>query len=216
MDVAIEAGPRWTFATVLEWPGLCRRGRDEKEAIQNLGSYSPRYAAVLSAARIKGFESGRPRFNVVERVEGDSSTDFGVPSAALLSDSEPLTQLEMKFQISIARACWAAFDAAARKHEGAKLTKGPRGGGRSLAQMVAHVTEAEGAYVAKLGVPSKSIPKTSEALRDRFIYALGERVRGEIEDKGPRGGTRSLPRFAVRRSAWHSLDHAWEIEDRAT
>jgi hypothetical protein len=22
------------------------------------------------------------------------------------------------------------------------------------------------------------------------------------------------PRFAVRRSAWHALDHAWELEDR--
>jgi hypothetical protein len=23
------------------------------------------------------------------------------------------------------------------------------------------------------------------------------------------------PRFFVRRSAWHALDHAWEIEDRS-
>ena len=24
------------------------------------------------------------------------------------------------------------------------------------------------------------------------------------------------PRYAVRRAAWHVLDHAWEIEDRAS
>jgi hypothetical protein len=30
----------------------------------------------------------------------------------------------------------------------------------------------------------------------------------------PRGGTYRLPRYFVRRVAWHVLDHAWEIEDR--
>ena len=28
------------------------------------------------------------------------------------------------------------------------------------------------------------------------------------------GGERWPALFAVRRSAWHALDHAWEIEDR--
>jgi hypothetical protein len=31
-----------------------------------------------------------------------------------------------------------------------------------------------------------------------------------------RGGSRWSPRYAIRRSAWHSLDHAWEILDRST
>jgi hypothetical protein len=33
--------------------------------------------------------------------------------------------------------------------------------------------------------------------------------------RGPRGGTLWPPRYFVRRVAWHALDHAWEIEDRA-
>jgi hypothetical protein len=37
---------------------------------------------------------------------------------------------------------------------------------------------------------------------------------GELPDFGPRGGERWPALFAIRRSAWHALDHAWEIEDR--
>lgn len=38
---------------------------------------------------------------------------------------------------------------------------------------------------------------------------------GQIPSVGPRGGKRWTPRYFVRRAAWHVLDHAWEIEDRA-
>jgi hypothetical protein len=31
---------------------------------------------------------------------------------------------------------------------------------------------------------------------------------------GPRGGKIWSVRYFVRRTAWHALDHAWEIEDR--
>jgi hypothetical protein len=39
-------------------------------------------------------------------------------------------------------------------------------------------------------------------------------VRGELPTEGPRGGVRWSARYTVRRAAWHTLDHAWEIEDR--
>jgi hypothetical protein len=39
-------------------------------------------------------------------------------------------------------------------------------------------------------------------------------VRGELAERGPRGGIRWPARYYVRRAAWHVLDHAWEIEDR--
>jgi len=48
-----------------------------------------------------------------------------------------------------------------------------------------------------------------------FIEALHAKVRGELPAKGPRGGDRWPARYAIRRSAWHALDHAWEIEDRS-
>jgi hypothetical protein len=37
----------------------------------------------------------------------------------------------------------------------------------------------------------------------------------EIPARGPHGGLHWTPRYFVRRLAWHELDHAWEIEDRA-
>jgi hypothetical protein len=70
------------------------------------------------------------------------------------------------------------------------------------------VIEADGYYLAALAGPGRG----SE--RKAFIDALWERHRGELPDSGPRGGRRWTARYAIRRSAWHALDHAWEIEDR--
>jgi len=53
-------------------------------------------------------------------------------------------------------------------------------------------------------------------VRASFLGVLSRRVRGEDPLRTPRSGTLWSPRYAVRRSAWHALDHAWEIEDRAT
>jgi hypothetical protein len=55
-----------------------------------------------------------------------------------------------------------------------------------------------------------------ESVRRAFLDAAASRARGEVLDQGPRGGLRWSARYAIRRSAWHSLDHAWEIEDRST
>jgi hypothetical protein len=39
---------------------------------------------------------------------------------------------------------------------------------------------------------------------------------GETPEPGPRRKRPFWqPRYFVRRSAWHALDHAWEIEDRS-
>jgi hypothetical protein len=46
------------------------------------------------------------------------------------------------------------------------------------------------------------------------LTSLEAAARGELPRVGPRGGLRWTPRFYVRYSAWHILDHAWEIEDR--
>jgi len=56
--------------------------------------------------------------------------------------------------------------------------------------------------------------ETVRLVREAFVEALWGRVRGELPDVGPKGGVRWPPSFAVRRSAWHALDHAWEIQGR--
>ncbi len=48
-----------------------------------------------------------------------------------------------------------------------------------------------------------------EALRAAILDLLGR-----PSDGAPLGGRRWPARYAARRIAWHTLDHAWEIEDR--
>ena len=50
-----------------------------------------------------------------------------------------------------------------------------------------------------------------EAIRaHRDAYAEGIR---EFNARGPYAGVWTI-QFLIRRSAWHMVDHAWEIEDR--
>jgi hypothetical protein len=74
------------------------------------------------------------------------------------------------------------------------------------------VNEADGAYLSKLGGRR---PKGDDAaeLRGAFVAAFHARVRGELIET--RVKKPWLPRYAIRRSAWHALDHVWEIEDRS-
>jgi hypothetical protein len=103
-------------------------------------------------------------------------------------------------QLAALEACWAAFDKAVADAS-EQLRKGPRGGGRDRAGIVDHVREAERAYGRKIGV--RVPPRTPwEEQRAELLAGL----------KNPTGPW--LPRYAVRRVAWHVLDHAWELEDK--
>jgi hypothetical protein len=81
------------------------------------------------------------------------------------------------------------------------------------------VCEAEQGYLHKLGGSLEHTGANRAAeltgVHEAFAAALGRRARGEIADRGPRGGVRWPVRYAVRRAAWHVLDHLWEIEDRS-
>ena len=58
---------------------------------------------------------------------------------------------------------------------------------------------------------SQALARTRQAI----LTTLSAAVRGEVPAREPRGGPRWTPRYFVRRLAWHELDHAWEIENRA-
>jgi hypothetical protein len=80
VDVYLEAGDKRTFAGAIDWPGWCRSGRDADAALQALFEYGPRYARVLSRARL-GFSapSDLKALVVVERLKGGAGTDSGAP-----------------------------------------------------------------------------------------------------------------------------------------
>jgi hypothetical protein len=152
--------------------------------------------------------------NVVARLPGNKTTDFGAPDAILPADRKTISQRDLEAAIECLRAAWHAFDAAAKRASGKELApSGPRGGGRSIDKMTGHVHEAQGGYVSAVGGKSKAGASWSEIQRD-FITAIEARNAGELPDFGPRGGERWPAMFAIRRSAWHALDHAWELEDR--
>jgi hypothetical protein len=214
--VALEVGKTRVFASALDWPGWSRSGRDEDAALASLLAYGPRYAAVM-AGHVRGFRPPKTLagLEVVERMRGDGSTDFGAPGQAAAAEGEPVTARELARLEAILHACWLAFDAIADHADGVALRTGPRGGGRELEAIREHTNGAHGSsYVRALGGAGPASGCIEEQRAD-FIEALRARAHGEVPDRGPRGGTRWSPRYAVRRAAWHILDHAWEIEDRA-
>jgi hypothetical protein len=203
--VYIEGGSKRVFACACEWPGWCRSGKDEPTALAALAESLPRYLAVVAEARLKPAPTAT--FDVVDRVAGSASTDFGVPGSVLPSDSEPLDQQASRRQSALVEATWVIFDrvVAAAPLE---LTKGPRGGGRDRDRIVEHVLGAETAYLSKLGIRARQPDPGDRAAIENHRAAILQ-VLGEHEPKG------SWPlRYAARRIAWHVLDHAWEIENR--
>jgi hypothetical protein len=221
-DVYLEVGAKRVFAGALDWPGWCRSGRDEDEALQALVAYARRYAASMGTAA-RGFNAptNTSELRVAERLKGNATTDFGAPAIAPKSDLSPVSPAEAKRLAALLKASWSRFDRAADAASGVRLRKGPRGGGRSLVAIVRHVLEADGAYLSRLGGRHQKPGKSSERaemslLRKEILDLLSSRERGETPPMGRRTAPLWTPRYFVRRSAWHALDHAWEIEDRAS
>jgi hypothetical protein len=222
IEIYLETGQKKTFAGALDWPGWCRSGKDEAAALLALVDYGPRYAQILKGTGL-GFHAPdeTAELVVVERVKGNATTDFGAPDRPLPGDDAPVDPAELERWEKILKACWRAFDAAVEAASGKSLAKGPRGGGRDLAKMVGHVLESDQSYLSALGGKFKqgkgdSSDEAAAGLRRAVLETLAGRVSGEVPAEGPRGGARWAPRYFVRRLAWHCLDHAWEIEDRAT
>jgi hypothetical protein len=216
IPVYLELGSKRTFASSADWPGWSRGGRDEASAMQALLDYGPRYGAAIRAARL-GFEppAGLTTFKVVERLQGDTTTDFGTPGRVPAGDTAAVRDEELRRLEKILKACWRTFDAAAESAKGKTFRTGPRGGGRDLEKIVRHVVDAQHAYVTKLGWKAPFWPSLGEAWED-VLKGFTASAHGALPTHGPRGGAYWPARYFVRRSAWHILDHAWEIEDRSS
>jgi hypothetical protein len=213
VDVGVEATPRRVFASALAWPGWSRAGRDEAAALAALAGSVERYAAVARAAGIT-FAPIRPAgLSVVERLPGTPSTAFGVPAVVFAADRRPTDAADGERLAALVRAVWtilAQVVAAAP----AELRRGPRGGGRDRDAIVAHVVAAEHAYAPQVGLRLPE-PDPRDGPAVAAVRAAIAEVLARPNDGGPIPGGRWPARYAARRVAWHVLDHAWEIEDRA-
>ncbi|GAC1325843.1 MAG: hypothetical protein NVSMB13_09680 [Mycobacteriales bacterium] len=211
--VYLEVVPRRTFACARDWPGWCRSAKTEELALAALADYLPRYAVVAARAAVDLAAQAADALQVVERLPGDGTTDYGAPGAVADGDREPLTAAAASRQAALVAATWAELDEVAAQAP-AELRKGPRGGGRDRDQVVEHVVAAEAAYARKIGVrlpvPSAGDLAAVGALRSAVLAVLGE------PSDGLPVGAKGWPAcYAARRIAWHVLDHAWEIEDRS-
>jgi hypothetical protein len=176
--------------------------------LEALAAVAPRYAPVPKAARVV-FAPG-DGFVVVERLPGDATTDFGAPGAIAKAESKRLTKKEAGRLSALVAASWTVFDSVVEQAPAA-LRKGPRGGGRDRDAIVEHVLGAETAYARKLGLRLKQPAAGDHAAvrqhRNAIVAAIRAGTKGATEGGWP-------ARYVARRTAWHALDHAWEIEDR--
>lgn len=211
--VAVEVGSKRAFASALDWPGWCRSDRTEQAALESLAAYADRYAVVPAAAGVPFSAKTADKFDVIDRKKGGATTDFGAPEMPAALESKPMTRAELDRMCTLVAASWKVFDGVVKKAPSA-LRKGPRGGGRDRDKIVDHVLGAEVGYGPRLGLkldqPKVGDQKAIKALRDAWLEAFREHADGKLTSERGRPA-----RYMARRIAWHTMDHAWEIEDRS-
>jgi hypothetical protein len=216
--VMVEVGKKKrSVASAFDWPGWDRSGRTEEAALAVLEAYRPRYAAVAGLAGYgDAFRAAGP-LEVVERVPGIGMTDFyGVSMRSATAELEPMSPDELERKLALLRASWAYLDAVAMRV--AEVRPGPRGGGRDRARLLRHVNGAEiEEFARKVGVATPERVWQEPERHASELRAHREALMAAIREHHARGATArnwTLP-FLIRHSAYHMLDHAWELEDRA-
>ena len=213
----VERGPKGkkAVAFAVDWPGWSRGTKTPPElALELLESYRERYRPVAAAAgMVHEFDAAGP-LKVVEDRVGTGSTDFwGISFSPSAFESEPMDDIELDRKIALLFACWGFFDAVAARVS-AEMRIGPRGGGRDRDQIIRHTIRVESEDFAKrlgLRIPEGGAlaPKRLRDYRARYIATMRAYNAGE----GKRMRSWNLP-FLIRHSAFHAMDHAWEMEDK--
>jgi hypothetical protein len=208
-DIYIELGGKKAIAWSLAWPGWCRIRTSEATAVQALIDTAPRYQLIAQQA---GLEFTPGDLMIVERLSGDANTAWGVPSVLAPTETRFIDAPNAQRNVALLRAAWDVLEEVVA-HSTAELLKGPRGGGRDRDEIRRHVIEAERTYARKIGVRHKPFEMDDrgslDAMRDEIADVLSK----------PSSGAPLIPSgwnasYAIRRIAWHVVDHIWEIEDR--
>jgi hypothetical protein len=118
-------------------------------------------------------------------------------------------------RLALLRAAWVFFDDVAARVS-PELAKGPRGGGRERDEIVRHVMRVESLDFARqvgLQYDEETAPIGADLrgpYRDAYVTGIRDYNAGRFA-KRMRSWT--LP-FLIRHTAFHTLDHAWEMEDK--
>jgi hypothetical protein len=127
---------------------------------------------------------------------------------------------ELERELMLMQACWAFFDEV-RGRVSAEMRKGPRGGGRDRDRIVRHTLAAEQDWAKGVGVvppdgilTSDSALPTDEGLkayRDAYCHAIRDY---HLQGKWAGNKAKWPFRYLIRHTAFHTMDHAWEMEDK--
>lgn len=222
LRVMIETGPKGkkTVAVAPDWPGLARGAKTGEAAVERLLTYVPRYAPVAAMAGLApefAALEGTAGADVVEEYEGTGSTDFwGISFGFSTFDHQPISPDELERDLRLLQGAWQFFDEV-RGRVSAEMRKGPRGGGRDRDRIVRHTVYAEFdmAWKVQVSVPDgwELTEESLQAYREEYLaairsaYAEGRMLLGKSARKWPL-------RYLIRHTAFHTLDHAWEMEDK--
>jgi hypothetical protein len=213
----IERGPKGkrSVAFGLDWPGWNRGATSAELALETLESYRERYRPIAGLAEMGDeFDAAGP-LEVVEDRVGPGSVDFwGISFSPSSTEQGPMGEAEFERAITLLRACWTFFDGVAARVS-PEMRKGPRGGGRDRDRIIRHTIRTESEDFAKqvgLRIPEEAAltPDGLRQHRSTYVEAMRAYNAGEVQR---RMRSWTLP-FLIRHSAFHTLDHAWEMEDK--
>lgn len=215
----LEVGPRGkkVVAVAPDWPGLERGAKTGEAAIERLGAYLPRYARVAELAAMHAeFATASSSMDVVEEFPGNGSTDFwGISFGISNIDRQDMSSEQLAREMTLMQASWALFDEV-RVRVSAELRQGPRGGGRRRDLIVRHVVRTEQEdFAKKVGLrrpelPPGVLPADDDLRVQREEFSAAIRA---FHGEGKMARTWPL-RYLIRHTAYHTLDHTWEMEDR--
>jgi len=213
----VQQGPKGkkSVAFSLDWPGWSRGASTPELAVQTLESYRERYRPIAKlAGMVREFDAAGP-VDIFEDGIGTPSVDFwGISFSPSATETDPMDDTELERKVKLLRACWKYFDDVAARVS-AEMRKGPRGGGRDRDQIIGHTIRVESQGFARgVGLRiSEGDALTGEELRryrKDYVAAMRDYNAGKVKQRMRSG---SLP-FLIRHSAYHTLDHAWEMEDK--
>jgi hypothetical protein len=215
--VVVQRGPKdkRSVAFAVDWPGWSRGAKTADDAIATLEAYRERYRRIARDAGLGPEFDDAGDFDIVEDGVGTPSVDFWAISFSPSSlEPEPMDAAELERKLSLLRSCWAYFDAVAARVSPV-MRKGPRGGGRDRDRIIRHTIRTESEDFAKqvgLRIPEEGAlgPGALPAYREAYTQAIRAYHHGDVEK---RMRSWNLP-FLLRHSAFHTMDHAWEMEDK--
>lgn len=227
----LESGPKHktTMVHVLNLLGCIARGPTTEEAIEAAPSAIRKWLDFLMRHGEAAHPEGEFSIRVVEHVTEGVWLGYGDPTPGFGPDFDPLTPADQKIYIRHLGWLQAALLDFIRDLPLEKILEEPESGGRSILQILQHVTDSEVVYlrylVGKVPPVSDAMKTVSKGPVEFLIPNLMDlwtsfQARLELfsdddrQKQVPHGQVIWTARRAFRRMLEHAWEHVCEISDR--